>query len=111
MLLSNSSRTKLHAEINSSRGVYSVIYGSLLAALDLCVVPYDVESCGYHLLGSIWSPTIGEQLVCTREVSSANTVAVMLGQSRRPCSHEHLSCLHAFFAKFGTLSMQVGACK
>ena len=37
---------------------------------------------GHHVVVSIWSPTIGEQLVCKRQISNPQdvyTVAVMRG--------------------------------
>ena len=45
---------------------------------------YEIESCvcGHHVFNRIWSPMIGEQLVCKREVSNAHNayaVAVMHG--------------------------------
>ena len=45
---------------------------------------YEVESCvrGHHVFGSIWSPTIGEQLVCKRQIGNPQdvyAVAVMRG--------------------------------
>lgn len=45
---------------------------------------YEVSSCvrGHHVFKNIWRPTIGEQLVCKREVSNAQdtyAVAVMRG--------------------------------
>ena len=45
---------------------------------------YEVESCvrGHHVFGSIWSPTIGEQLVCKRQSGNPQdvyAVAVMRG--------------------------------
>ena len=43
-----------------------------------------MESCvrGHHVFGSIWSPTIGKQLVCKRQIDNPQdvyAVAVMRG--------------------------------
>jgi len=40
---------------------------------------YEVDSCvhGHHVFRGIWNPTIGEQLVCKREVSNTQDVHAM----------------------------------
>ena len=46
---------------------------STRTALSSCPMDtYEVESCvrGHHVFGSIWSPTIGEQLVCKRQIGN-----------------------------------------
>jgi len=55
---------------------------SLVAARLQKMETYEVDSCvhGHHVFRGIWNPTIGEQLVCKREVSNTqdvHAVAVM----------------------------------
>ena len=68
---------------------------------------------------TFWRPTIGEQLVCKREVSNAqDTYAVAVicgGHSGRPCTKKNFSSLFTIFGKkekhlIGAPSVAVAMC-
>ena len=74
---------------------------------------YKVSSCvhGHHVFKNIWRPTIGEQLVCKREVCNSQDMAVMHGRrtsrDNRPFFAEKSVQCHCSFSFSPTLHAHV----